>query len=379
VPAAHAAPLTVVAYYYAWYGAGGAHWNRGYTRAQLAIPERPLLGEYDSRDPAAIAAQYAWAQRYGVDVFVCSWWGPGGYNDLTIRNRLLASPARGPTKISLLYESLQRLGIGPDARVHLDAANTATMISDFAYLARTYFIDPGYYRIDGRPVATIYATRIFRGNLAGLVGALRATVEAIDGVDPYLIGDEVDWDSAPDPARIELFDAITGYTLYSRTQPSGWPTRTRFLARIERHVRSYARIAAAEGVGFIPDAMPGFNDRGFRPADAHHVLPPAVGPRAGPTSLFGASLAAAGALVDPALGVLAVTSWNEWHEDTQIEPTAAGAATSAPASVTEGYRYMPYGFGLLDTLAAFRARWHTAHRATERGLERRGAARRRLP
>ncbi len=302
--------------------------------------------------------QYAWAQRFGVDVFVCSWFGPGGYNDLTIRDHLLPSPARGPTRISILYESLQRMGSGPDARIHLDAANTATILSDFAYLARTYFNDPGYYRIDGRPVVTIYATRIFRGDVAGLVASLREVVESATGMNPYLIGDEVDWDSVPDPSRIALFDAITGYTLYSRTQPAGWPSTTHILARIQRHVRSYAQVAADEGVGFIPDAMPGFNDRGFRPADRHHVLPPAVRRGGAATSLFAASLTAAGMLVDPLLGVLAVTSWNEWHEDTQIEPTAPGRpGTSAPAAITQGFRYVPYGFSLLNTLSAFKARW----------------------
>jgi hypothetical protein len=371
VPAAQASDLTVAAYYYAWYGPDGEHWDRGYTRSQLAVPERPLLGEYDSSDQAVIAQHFAWAHSYGVNVFLCSWWGPGGYDDLTIRDGLLASPARGSTRIALLYESLQRLGIGTDALIHLDADKVATIVDDFDYIARSYFRDPGYYRIDGRPVAVLYATRIYRGDVAGLVAAIRARVEAVDGVDPYLIGDEVDWDSAPDPGRIALFDAITGYTQYSVTQPVGWPGRTRFVARVAAHEQAFARAAATAGVGFVPDAMPGFNDRAFRPAAQDYVLPPELAPGGGPASLFAASLAAAGRLLDPELDLLAVTSWNEWHEDSQIEPTApAEAASDGPEALTQGYPYSSYGFGLLDALHAFERSWRPPDLRPPRGRPR---------
>ena len=134
-----------------------------------------------------IAQHYAWAQQFGVDVFFCSWHGPRGYDDVTIRDRLLPSPARGPTKIALLYESLQRLGIGSDARIHLTRASVATMVSDFDYMARTYFANPGYYRIGGRPVVIVYASRIFRGDVAGLIRAVRKHLIDTYRIDPYLM------------------------------------------------------------------------------------------------------------------------------------------------------------------------------------------------
>ena len=308
-----------------------------------------------------IAQHYAWAQSYGVDVFFCSWHGPGGYDDGTIRDDLLPSPARGPTKIALLYESLQRLGIESDARIELTQASVATMVADFDYMARTYFGDPGYYRIDGRPVVVVYASRIFSGDVAGLIHAVRTHLIDTYGIDPYLIGDEVNWDNPPDPARIALFDAITGYTPYSRTQQSGPAGRTGWLESTGDCIRQFRRVAAQEGVGFVPGSLPGFDSQAIRPGSDEWVLPRAVDPLGAPDSLFAATLGLAGGLVDPALRLLTVTSWNEWYEDSQIEPTAAGAPlTAAPAALTQGYAFAPYGFTFLEDLQRFKASWEAA-------------------
>jgi glycoprotein endo-alpha-1,2-mannosidase len=347
----------VGAYYYPWYGANGAQWDRGFVRSELDPPELPLLGEYDSSDPTVIAQHYAWAQAYGVGVFFCSWAGPGSYDDGVIRNDLLPSPARGPTQISILYESLQRLPVDANSLIQIDDAAIATMVSDFDYLARTYLTQPGYFRIDGRPVVVIYASRIFRGEVAQAIQAIRTHLEAVYGFDPYLVGDEVDWDRAPNRARIQLYDAITGYTPYSRNQPPGWPDRTGYVIATEERMREFRAVAASLGVGFIPTALPGFDDLGVRPEDAHHVLPRALGPGEPQDSTFTDSLALAGTLVDPSLDLMTVTSWNEWNEDSQVEPTATALPTAGPISVTQSYPFDAYGFAMLDRLRTFELGW----------------------
>ncbi len=355
---AGAASLTVGAYYYAWYGPNGAQWRLGTPRAQLDRPEQPLLGAYDSADPAVIAQHFAWAQAYGVDVFFCSWRGPGTSDDATIRDDLLPSPARGPTQVALMYESLERLGIGPDNRIQLTPELSQRMIDDFDYMERTYFQQPGYYRIDGRPVVIVYASRILRGDVAGTILAIRMHLLTTYGVNPYLVGDEVDWDLPPDPDRIALFDAITGYTPYSRTQAAGWPAQLGYLQAIGRRARQFQRVAKAEGVAFIPDALPGFNSRAIRPGADEHVLPRELGPRSSQVSLFASMLALAGSEVDPSLNLLAVTSWNEWNEDSQIEPTALGPPlATGPTSLTQDYPYQPYGTSLLEVLRRFKDNW----------------------
>ena len=57
--------------------------------------------------------------------------------------------------------------------------------------------------------------------------------------------------------------------------------------------------------------------------------------------------------VDPALKMIMITSWNEWHEDTEIEPTIVTESTSADRSgaglYTQNYSYRGYGTAFLES------------------------------
>jgi hypothetical protein len=59
--------------------------------------------------------------------------------------------------------------------------------------------------------------------------------------------------------------------------------------------------------------------------------------------------------VDPAAdNILMVNSFNEWHEDTQIEPTNIAAPTSADdasGAYAQGYSYTGYGDLYLNELS----------------------------
>lgn len=354
--AAPATGLDVGAYWYGWYGSSGRHWQDGYVRHVLSTPQRPQLGEYDSRDVNVIATQLGWARQAGVDHLISSWWGQGSYEDVTTRDYLLASPAIGTTRIALLYESLALLPVSSGV-ITFDATAEAKLIADVDYMARTYFVNPHYERVDGKPVVYLYVTRIWRGDYAHAIATLRSTIRARYGYDLYLIGDEVDWDGSPVADRIRLLDAITAYTMYSDLQRPGWPADTLFLDGVRSRYTQFQAVAAANGVRFIPDAMPGFDDRGVRLAANHYVLPLEVSAAmpTGSWSLFSGMLDAAAPFIDASRPMLTVTSWNEWHEDTEIEPTAAAATSTGPATYTQGYAFPSHGTTLLDILSRFSA------------------------
>jgi hypothetical protein len=342
------------AFYYPWYSGSGRHWVDGYLRDELTNRQQPALGQYDSRDPAIIERHFQWAQQYGVDYFICSWWGPNGYEDVTIRDHLIQSPAIGSTKIAILYESIERLGL-TNGLIPFDAAREQKLISDFDYLARTYFSDSRYYKIGGRPVVYLYVTRIYRGNYAQALTNLRAYIRDRYGFELYLVGDEVDWDGAPNRDRIRLFDAITPYTMYSDLQTPGWPDDTNFLGGVRQRFDSFRSAAQAEGVGFIPGVIPAFNDRGVRLSVNHYALPHEVNASYANTyTLFSRFLDLAGGYVDPTVNTVVVTSWNEWHEDTQIEPTGTNVQSNTPTQYTTGYTYHAYEFKLLEILRSYK-------------------------
>ena len=94
---------------------------------------------------------------------------------------------------------------------------------------------------------------------------------------------------------------------------------------------------------FMPSVTPGFNDRGVRLEADHLPLSRKLSATDEFGSLFKASLDHAMTQVDPkADNLLVVTSFNEWHEDTQIEPVT-GRLTKQPYNFTLGVEYDGYG------------------------------------
>ena len=71
----------------------------------------------------------------------------------------------------------------------------------------------------------------------------------------------------------------------------------------------------------IPDIASGFNDRGFRLPTNHPAQPRQWLPGEGPASTLDHLFrCVAIPEVSPALPMVMVTSWDDWNEDTGIEP-----------------------------------------------------------
>ena len=141
------------------------------------------------------------------------------------------------------------------------------------------------------------------------------------GVDPFIVADEVFWQEV-DPARLRAFDAVTAYNVYDwpRAGNAGFAGDSTFLADVEGLFARWQKAAKKAGVVFVPNAMPGYNDRGVRPAENHYVIPRRLQPTSPATSLFERSVALAKRFVDPTVPIVTITSFNEWHEWTQVEP-----------------------------------------------------------
>jgi hypothetical protein len=341
---------TVGVYYYPWYGSfSGGHSVNQSLRGHLTPPQPPALGAYSNRDSSTIAAHIDQSHRGNIDFWALSWWGPQSREESTIRNSILEHPRRAELQYAIHYESTGRLGT-------FDNPNFNNLVPDFRHLANNYFQDPDYLRIDGRPVVFIYLTRAYFNSQAArdAVANLRTAMQTEFGIKPYIVGDDFFGGSINLP-RAQLWDAITDFDVYGTVLQGNGSTAAALTELASDYNNALAALAATN-VGFIPAASPGFNDSGVR--TGHPAAPRYFtdDPNSKEGDLFERMLRhVVVPRTDPkANNILMINSFNEWHEDTQIEPTIVAPRTNTDDSgtqrYTEGHYYEGYGNLYLDIL-----------------------------
>lgn len=335
--------ITVGAYYYPWHG-NDFHKGQGYLRKELN--QFPMLGEYNDTDKQVIAQHLSWSRRANIRLWITSWWGPDRLEDSTTRDLILNHRDLGDLEIVLLYETAGRIREDNDF-------DTVNVESDIEYICQTYFDHPNYYRINDQPVLFVYVTRVLAttGKMEEVILLMRSVAE-FWGYTLYLVGDHVFGDAPVSQETYRPFlylDAVTNYDVYGSMGTPGFAGQEGVDAYYQDQ-RQWRQEAHLKKCGFIPAVSPGYNDRGVRLEADHAPLSRQLTSESPEGSLFEASLRHARYLVDEAVGnLLVVNSFNEWHEDTQIEP-AVGMTTNEPFNLTAGLSYPGYGELYLDLL-----------------------------
>jgi glycoprotein endo-alpha-1,2-mannosidase len=374
----------VGAYYYLWNPenliAGGS------LRSQLVPPQRPPFGLIDSNKTQTATRDIANAHKAGINFFAIDWWpydpAFSGRNYLTAdaaMKEFLAAPDLHEMKFAMFYETWnlgfdagrEQTPVSAQAELHFD--------SDMLALAKNYFSNPSYLHIEGRPVVYLYLTRTLTGDVAGMMQGARTYLKANGYADPFFIGDEVYWrvtpqiqapnepvfTGPPQLGRIDQFDAVTAYTLYygdpqqangPASDSTGYPGTTN-IAADQRFLLTLYRNATNNKVPVLPVVQPGFNDRGFRLETNHPAQPRQWQAGDGPSSTLDQMLrCVAIPELDPALPIVMVTSWDDWNEDTGIEPIPGTPTTrdDSPSGTayTQGYEYGGEGTSEVRTLAS---------------------------
>jgi len=342
------ADITVGAYYYPWHG-DDFHRGDGYVRNELKPRHQPTLGEYNDALPTTVGQHLAWSRKANINLWLASWWGPGFREDVTISEVILKHPDIGDHQVALMYESLGRVRAS-------DGWTTQRVAPDMEYICQTYFKNDNYYKVDGKPVIAMYLTRVLHNNgvLGEVTDIMRHTARKVCNTEIYIIGDQV-WGNAPNPkenyAPFDYLDALTNYDLYGNTNHAPYATQ----GTVDRYYTEQGRWrdrAKANNANYIPAVSPGYNDRGVRLEADHMGLSRRLTKDSEPGTLFAAQIQQARYLVDPGAGnLLLVNSFNEWHEDSQIEP-CVGEPTTEPKAFTNGLVYEGYGELYLDILRA---------------------------
>ena len=264
--AATAAPAgaqggSVAAFYYPWYGSperdgSWQHW-RAQPGSSLAAGFVPIRGAYSSTDPAVLDAHMDDLVAAGVDTLVVSWWGPGSVEDE--RLPLVVAAARSH---------------GLEVALHVEpypGRTPAGVVQDLRRLADTGIRDVYVYDSMAYP-ATEWAAA--NAQLEGFRVLAHTTL--------------------PGWAAAGGFDGLYTYDV---------------LVHDGRSFRRLCRQARAVGLLCAPSVGPGFDAR--RATGNPRVRPR----RAGRT--YDAMWQAA---IRAGADIVTVTSYNEWHEGTQIEP-----------------------------------------------------------
>jgi uncharacterized protein YraI len=280
LPQSSGDPL-VLAFYYTWYD------ENTWSYDQLAdLPAE----SYVSRDRGVMGRHIDQAKAAGIDAFIVAWYGPDGNQTEENLRALLDEAAARNFKIGVLFESNSPFMNGVDG-----AAGA------LSHWQASHAQHPAYLRVDGRPVLFFWRTQQYgAGTWEGLRNAVdpgRGTLWIADGTDTGYLG---------------VFD---GHHLYSNT----WNPPADLAAINNKFATQVAAAGNRTGVYkfWVATVMPGYDDIRVRGGFAQD--------RAGGAYYERSWQAALGSNPD----WIMITSFNEWPEGSQIEP-----------SVSYGNRYL---------------------------------------
>ena len=247
----------------------------------------PLLGAYDSHSPTLIAKHCTWAKHAGVDGFIISWWGKGTFEDQAVE-RILKGCKDAGLQMTVYYEAIPSL------------KNAKLAAADVLYVLNRYGSHPAWLKVEGKPVVFIY------GRAVGEIG-LKGWREAIAEVNnnypsgAVFIGDQMSRRAA------RIFDGVHTYitagSLQGKTpeQATAWAKAT---------YSGWVELAAAQGRISTLTVIPGYDDTKIRK--------PGLKVERFNGDVYRAQWEEAIA-ADPHW--VLITSWNEWHEGSDIEPS----------------------------------------------------------
>ncbi|RKN05712.1 glycoside hydrolase family 99 protein [Streptomyces radicis] len=309
-------------FYYPWYGTpevsgGWRHWQQGGFEPPEAIGADfyPALGPYDAGDPAVVDQHMAWVRRAGVGVVATTWWGQGGFEDRQVPVLLDAAAAHG---VRVAWH-LEPYG----------GRTAASTVADIRYIDATYGAHPAFHRDAGHGDRPVFY--VFNSLSIADWSPLSAVAQ-----------DAIVLTQTTDISKATHFGGLYNYTNFG--DMTGW--------------QGIADWCRANGRIWAPSISPSYLDDRAVPGNTTPELPHNDG-ETYDQQWSGALAPENGGLPD----WVSITSFNEWHEGSMVEPVS-----SAPPA-GHGYKTFEGAYGTtgaasetayLDRTALWAARFAAA-------------------
>jgi len=251
VGASTAGSKVVMVYYMPWFtskpysGSWGWHWTMDHFNPDLvtATGERqiaswyyPLIGPYDSSDPALLEYHVLLMKLAGIDGVIVDWYGSANFLDYGINNqaamKLFQFTRKADLKYSICYED-QTIQHMIDEHFLSATNGLARAQLDMLYLQTNFFSDASYLRLKGQPVLLNFGPQHFmqNGSWAEIFSVLAATNQPAffteDNRLPVGMG-AFDWppmwmSQAPGTGGVLSGAALKGYLADFDQKAGTWP------------------------------------------------------------------------------------------------------------------------------------------------------------
>lgn len=311
----------VMAHYMPWFVAKpyssiwGWHWTMNHfnpdllnTNGQREIASwyYPLIGPYDSLDPAVLEYHVLLMKLGGIDGAIIDWYGMDNYNDYAVNNaRTLALfnyTRKAGLKFSLCYEDAtiqQEINGGFITATGAISHAQQTML----YVQTNFFTDPSFLRWQSSPVFLNFGPQYFHTSAAWV-----SNFSVLNLTNQPAFFTE---DNRLSPVGTGAFDWPPMYLSQTNAQSTNEPVLSD--SAMNGYLASFDQKAAA-WPAFISSAFPRFHDiyaqAGVQPSFGY------LDDQNGAT--FQETLTRA---MTNASTIIQVVTWNDFGEGTIVEPT----------------------------------------------------------
>ena len=287
----------VLAFYYSWYrlrevSNHKSHWNK-INKNEKEISDSahyPEGGPYDSTNSEIIEKHMKEAKEAGIDTFIVSWWGINSYETKEALSIILDKAQKYDITISLYYE---------DNDHNSTEDRIEHGLKDLKFIYNEYAKHPAFLKVNGKPVLFIYKRAIHQMKWKEWAVIINRFKKETNNNFSFM----VDYQSS---IASTIFDGLHTYNLTSVAQSK---SLNKIKNNLENRYKNINNMAVKNNIISTLTVIPGFDSRKIG-GDTH------IARRNG--ELYSI-------MWEKALEInpdwIVITSWNEWHEGTEIEPS----------------------------------------------------------